>query len=128
MFTDWTAEKSRAFSRETLAFTRDLAERPLFTDEGLAELLDRYPRDKLGVFTMGEDPVAWATWRRGAAGALSGDQLLEAAQSGRIWLNLRETNLHLPEYAALAEELFADKAAHVPGLRAFKRDLGMLIS
>ena len=128
MIADWTAEKGSAFGRETLTFTHDLAERPLFNDEGLAELLDRYPRDKLGVFTMGEDPAAWTTWRRGAAGELSGDQLLDAAQSGRIWLNLRETNLHLPEYAALSDELFADKATHVPGLRTFKRDLGMLIS
>ena len=48
---------------------------------------------------MGEDPVAWRTWRRGAAGNLSGDQLLEAAKAGRIWLNLRETNTYLPAYA-----------------------------
>ena len=37
-------------------------------DEGLARLLDQYPRDQLGVFTMGEDPKAWTTWRKGAAG------------------------------------------------------------
>lgn len=128
MITDWTDAKGRAFGHENLTFTHDLADRPQFTDEGLASLLDRYPRDKLGVFTMGEDPVAWTTWRRGAAGSLSGDALLEAAKAGRIWLNLRETNLYLPDYAALGDEIFADQAAHAPGLRTFKRDLGMLIS
>lgn len=125
---DWTPEKARAFTRENLAFRHGLHERPMFDDAGLADLLDRYPRDKLGVFTMGEDPAAWTSWRRGSAGALSGDQLLEAAKTGRIWLNLRETNRHLPEYAALCDEIFADKAAHAPHVRTMKRDLGLLIS
>jgi len=128
MIRDWTPEKGRALTRENLDFAHDLHERPMFTDEGLAELLDHYPRDKLGVFTMGDDPVAWTTWRRGSAGALSGAQLLEAAQAGRIWLNLRETNQHVPQYARLCDEIFADKAAHAPGLKTFKRDLGVLIS
>lgn len=77
---------------------------------------------------MGEDPKAWTTWRKGAAGNLTGDQLLEAAQSGRIWLNLRHANDFVPEYAALCDEIFAEKEARVPGLKTFKRDLGMLIS
>lgn len=128
IITDWTPEKGAAFTKANLTFEHGLHERPMFHDAGLEELLDRYPREKLGVFTMGEDPVAWTTWRRGAPGNLSGSRLLEAAQSGRIWLNLRQTNLHLPEYAALCDEIFTEKHAHVPGLRTFKRDLGMLIS
>lgn len=125
---DWTPEKAKAFGGENLAFEHGLHERPMFDDEGLARLLDLYPRDQLGVFTMGEDPKAWTTWRKGAAGNLSGDQLLDAAKSGRIWLNLRHTNDYVPEYAALGDEIFAEKEAQVPGLRTFKRDLGMLIS
>lgn len=128
MIADWTPEKGRAFTRETLAFDHALHERPMFDDAGLEELLDRYPREKLGVFTMGEDPRAWRSWRRGDAGRLSGGQLLDAAKSGRIWLNLRKTNDHLPAYAALADEIFREKEANAPGLRTFKRDLGMLIS
>jgi hypothetical protein len=49
-------------------FQHGLHQRPMFDDEGLARLLDLYPRDQLGVFTMGEDPKAWTTWRKGAAG------------------------------------------------------------
>lgn len=128
VITDWTDEKGRDFTRANLTFAHGLHERPMFSDEGLIEVLDRYPRDKLGVFTMGEDPVAWETWRKGAAGDLSGEQLFEAAMAGRIWLNLRATNEHLPNYAALCDEIFADKAAHAPGVKTFKRDLGLLIS
>ncbi|HWA60879.1 MAG TPA: hypothetical protein VG939_05865 [Caulobacteraceae bacterium] len=125
---DWTADKAAAFTRRTMTFAHDLHERPMFTDEGLAEVLDRYPREALGVFTMGEDPVAWRSWRRGEAGALCGEKLLEAAKAGRIWLNLRAVNAHLPAYAALCDEIFADKAAAAPKVRTFRRDLGLLIS
>jgi hypothetical protein len=127
VITDWTPEKAAAFSRENLTFAHALHDRPMFSDAGLAEVLDRYPRDKLGVFTMGQDPVAWETWRRGTAGDLTGAELLAAAKAGRIWLNLRETNHHLPAYAALCDEIFADKQA-ATGVRTFKRDLGLLIS
>ncbi len=127
MILDWTREKARGFTRQNLAFQHDLHTRPLFNDEGLAALLDQYPREALGVFTMGHDPVDWQSWRRGTGGKLSGDRLLEAAKAGRIWLNLRHTNDYLPAYAALEREIFADTAAQTRQ-RTFKRDLGMLIS
>jgi hypothetical protein len=127
VITDWTPEKARDFTRTNLAFQHDLHERPMFSDEGLVSLIDRYPRDRLGVFTMGHDPVDWQSWRRGSPGNLTGDQLLMAAKEGRIWLNLRHTNDYLPDYAALEDEIFAEKAA-MSGQRTFKRDLGMLIS
>ncbi len=128
VITNWTSLKTHAFGHRSLSFRHELHERPMFSDEGLEELLDRYPRDKLGVFTMGEDPQAWQTWRKGSAGDLTGSQLLEAAQSGRIWLNLRHTNDYLPAYAALGREIFKEKERHVRGLHTLKQDLGMLIS
>jgi hypothetical protein len=127
VITDWTPEKAAQLTRANLAFEHNLHERPMFDDAGLISLLDRYPRDKLGVFTMGEDPVDWKSWRRGSPGDLSGEQLLRAAQEGRIWLNLRHANDYLPEYAALEEEIFAEKRDRA-GIKTFKRDLGMLIS
>jgi hypothetical protein len=125
--TDWTPAKAAAFTKQTLEFRHDLHERPMFDDAGLADLLDRYPRDKLGVFTMGDDPVDWMSWRRGSPGKLDGEQLLGAAKAGRIWLNLRAVNDHLPDYAKLSDEIFADKF-RASGVRTFKRDLGVLIS
>jgi hypothetical protein len=127
LITDWTPDKAKAFTRQNLAFQHSLHERPLFDDEGLARLLDQYPRDKLGVFTMGEDPVDWRSWRRGSAGNLTGDQLLQAAKDGRIWLNLRHTNDYLADYQALEREIFSETEAQT-GVRTYRRDLGMLIS
>ncbi len=90
-------------------------------------MLDRYPREKLGVFTMGDDLVAWRTWRRGLAEGLSGAEIVEAVKQGRIWLNLRAVNDHDADYAALAAEIFAD-IEEATGQRTFRRDVGLLIS
>ncbi|MFZ5668996.1 MAG: hypothetical protein ACOY4K_05850 [Pseudomonadota bacterium] len=128
VISDWTPDKAHGFGREVLTFRHRLHERPMFEDAGLADLLDRYPRDRLGVFTMGEDPVDWTSWRRGTAGRVPGAELLVMVREGRIWLNLRAVNDGIGDYAALADEIFADKEANVPGLRTFKRDLGVLIS
>lgn len=127
LITDWTEEKAKGFGRETLEFRHSLAERELFSDEGLISILDRYPRERLGVFTMGDDLADYTSWRRGAAGDLGGRQLLEAVKAGRLWLNLRDTNQHLPEFAALCDEIAAEKEART-GTKVLKRDLGLLIS
>lgn len=127
VISDWTPEKAAAFGAAVQSFRHGLQERPMFSDEALIEVLDRYPRDKLGVFTMGEDPVAWRSWRRGLADGLSGEALFEAAQRGRIWLNLREVNAVLEGYAGLAREIFGDIEA-ATGTRTFRHDVGLLIS
>lgn len=124
---DWTPAKAEAVGRETVRFRHALHDRPMFSDEGLIEVLDRYPRDKLGVFTMGEDPVDWRTWRRGTAAGLTGADLLEAVKAGRIWLNLREVNSVLGDYRDLAREIFGDIEA-ATGVRTFRHDVGLLIS
>jgi hypothetical protein len=124
----WPVDVSQRFGRETLVAAHHLHTRPMFSDAGLASLLDTYPRDKLGVFTMGHDPVDWQSWQVGKAGDLSGAELMQRVEEGRIWLNLRAANQYLPEYAALCDEIFRDKEARVAGLKTMKRDLGVLIS
>lgn len=116
------------FGSAMLQYRHDLHTRPMFDDAGLASLLDAYPRERLGVFTMGEDPVDWRSWRCGRPGDLSGADLLEGVKSGRIWLNLRAANHYVDSYATLSDEIFGAKEAAVPRLRTFKRDLGVLIS
>lgn len=124
----WPKDVGDRFGRETLVLPHNLHQRQMFSDQGLIDLLDTYPREKLGVFTMGHDPVDWQSWQVGQAGDMGGKDLLAAVEAGRIWLNLRAVNQHLPTYDGLCESIFADKEAHVSGLKTMKRDLGVLIS
>jgi hypothetical protein len=124
---DWSAEQVSGFQKRVIAFRHSLHERAMFSDEGLARVLDRYPREAMGVFTMGEDLEDWQSWRRGSARGMSGDQLLAAVQDGRLWLNLRHANTHLAEFADLCREIADEKEAAFK-TRILNRDLGLLIS
>jgi hypothetical protein len=117
----------RDFTKANISTAHRLHERPMFEDAALAALLDVYPRDQLGVFTMGDDPVAWRSWRRGDAGGLSGAELLGEVKAGRLWLNLRRTNDAVGAYAELSDEIFGE-IEQATGAKTFKRDLGLLIS
>jgi hypothetical protein len=124
---DWSADQVSGFQKRVIAFRHSLHERAMFSDEGLARVLDRYPREAMGVFTMGEDLEDWQSWRRGSARGMSGDQLLAAVQDGRLWLNLRHANTHLAEFADLCREIADEKEAAFK-TRILNRDLGLLIS
>jgi hypothetical protein len=124
---DWSNDRIEGFEKSVVRFRHTLAERPLFSDAGLVSVLNHYPREAMGIFTMGEDLEDWQSWRRGTAHGLDGAALLEAVRQGRLWLNLRHANEHLPEFAALCDEISAEKEKHLK-TRILNRDLGLLIS
>ena len=128
IFTDWTASDADAFGKKTVLTHHRLHEDAMFSDDGLADLLDRYPREKLGIYTMGHDPKDFRTFRKGTADSVSGADLLEVAKAGRIWLNLRAVNSELSDYSAFCDDMFGELEAGTPGLNTFKRDMGVLIS
>jgi hypothetical protein len=119
--------QTRNLGKGRVIGNHDLAKRD-WSDAQLARLIDAYPREKLGVFLTADDPCNPQSWRRGRAGELSGAELLTRVHEGRIWLNMRQSNLHLPDLAAIEGEIVADVRRDAPGLRTFKRDLGLLIS
>ena len=127
MIADWTDQAADGFETAIVRIRHSLHERPMFTDEGMARILDLYPREALGAFTMGEDLEDWGSWRRGGVQGLSGDALLRAVHEGRLWLNLRHANQHLPEFAALCDEIASEKERRL-NTRILHRDLGLLIS
>ncbi len=124
---DWGAGEAARFGKDLIVAHHGLHERPMFSDEGLVRLLDTYPREALGVYTMDNERRDKASFRRGSTGNLSGAQILDAVQHGRLWLNLRAANRHLPEYADLCADMFGELDA-INGVRTMKRDVGVLIS
>lgn len=123
----WPETMQQAFGRAILTAKHDLHERELFSDDGLADLLDRYPREDLGLYTFPAHQAGRVLPMHGRAPDLSGAELLEAVKTGHIWLNLRAVSAHLPEFAAVRDELFSslESAAQI---RTMKQDVGVLIS
>lgn len=127
IITNWSEENKRDYDQRPLIAGHSLHEGNRFDDAGLAKLLDDYPRDKLGIYTMGQDPENWKTFVGGDAAELSGDEIIEAVKTGRIWLNLRAVNEDFDEYSELSEQMFKEVKS-CTGQSTFKQDLGLLIS
>ena len=124
---EWPAGMESGFGREVYRASHDLHERPMFTDAGLAELLDAYPRDKLGVYRFPPHGEGITRAAHGRAPDISGADLLKAVADGQIWLNLRAVNRELAAYGEVEAAVF-DAIEAASGVRTRKRDVGVLIS
>lgn len=123
----WQSNSMKNFTVETEIVNHNFHENPLFTDEGLAKIIDNYPRESLEIYTMGYNPNDSEEWYLGRRGELTSAELLEAVKNGRLWLNLRKCNHHNPEINELCESLFKQIEDRT-GINTYKHDMGMLIS
>jgi hypothetical protein len=123
----WPSDLASGFGRRTFRARHDLHESALFSDEGLAELLDTYPRDRLGVYRFPPHGEGVTRAAHGRAPGIAGKDLLKAVREGEIWLNLRAVNRELPAFRDVEEAIFGS-IEQAAGLRTRKRDVGVLIS
>ncbi len=128
MLTDWTDEKAAGFNEKPQVFQHNLHEREMFSDAGLADLIDRYPREELSIYTMGGTDSDRTSFVHGEAGDLSGEEIMQAVAEGRLWINMRNANDYLPDYDALTQEMFGELSERMPSFKPLKRDTSILIS
>lgn len=128
IFENWTDEHTKKFRKDNLTVKHRLSETGLFTDDALAELLDKHPADKLDVCTMAADnPLYPNRLRTGDFRGFDGKSMIEAVQAGTIWINVREAmNVH-PEYKAVLDRMYG-AIADITGQPAFNARGGILIS
>ncbi len=124
---NWNPENRAAFTRENLLFRHNLAQSELFAEDALIELIDRYPRAALEVFTMGYDPAVFGEWYLGRSDHMDGKALMQAVRHGRLWLNLRRVNHADKAIGELCDRIFAEVKRET-GVTNLKNDLGLLIS
>jgi hypothetical protein len=125
---NWTPEQAARMERNIFVAQHRLTQLELFNDEQLIHLLNGHPRRDLGINTMGDDPERRSDWQEGRAGNLDAAELLEAARTGRIWLNVRRVMDHHPEYAELVLALYENLEQVCPGLETFNHSANLLIS
>jgi len=122
-----SAESIENFGSGLSHFNHNFAASGLFTDEKLAELIERYPREYYMLNTMtaqGDKPE----WRSGEINNISGEKVLQALTDGRIWLALRRFDVVCPEYDELVHQAFSEMEQLKPGLKTFNHKSTMLIS
>lgn len=127
IISNWADEHTEKFQKETFRIKHDLISTGLFSDEALAELLDKHPINQLDVCAISDHPVYQYKFRTGDVRDVDGKTLIEAVKAGEIWMNLRKAmNIH-PEYNAVLENMYGE-LAKLTGKKPFHARGGILIS
>jgi len=126
---DWTTEQISNYGKRIQTFPHHLSETGLFTDDALAALLDRHPKHLIDVCTMEDDPDYPNRHCTVDPKGASGTELMKAAKSGAIWINIREAMSHDPLYRPALDAAYADLEARTgQSPRKRNRRGGILIS
>lgn len=114
---EWTPAEGAAVGLRPLVARHRLHELALFDDAALLRVLERYPREWLQAFTMGDDVGRPEEWRPVDVAGLSGAALWDAIERERLWIHLPRVEEVEPRYRALLAELTAAVRARCPQLR-----------
>ncbi len=128
IFSDWQPEHSALWDRHPIKLQHTLHQSPLFSIDGLAALIDKYPRDLYMLVHMGEQG-GQRFWREGDIAGMSGHDVIKAISQGRLWLNLRCVDEVDKRYADVQDQMFAEIGEHIHDQDGFpRRSSGILIS
>lgn len=125
---DWDEDKVAAFGERPLRFRHRAHETGLFSDERLAQLIERSPRESYYVNTMRKGATDRSARREGEIRGLAGADVLKAVRDGHIWILLLYPDQIDPEYGALLETIYGEITGHVPGLDVQKKKISILVS
>ena len=128
MVSSWTADQKAAFNRQPVKFAHGLSDTGLFTDEALAELLDRWPTELYDINLFDFDEAGQHVMRTGVRGQLSGEKALQGVKDGRVWLQLRQADRHNPALAAAMKAAFDGIGREVRGFSAANLNAQLIIS
>jgi len=124
----WSDEDYAAFGLKNQLFKHSYHELPLFQKDTLVEVLDSYPREWLQAFTMGADPTIRSEWQSvDIHPDSSGQDIWQAVEKGRLWLNLIRLQKYSQDYADIVEGMYRYVGEHCPQLGGPKADFTTLL-
>lgn len=124
----WDAATRARFRNQVVVARHNLHERPEFSEDALAALIERHPRHLTDFCTMGDLEDGADSWRAGDPGDRSGAELMESVRKGKLWINLRRAMVEDPVYRPLFDAMVADLKRLNPGYRPLNHESGILIS
>jgi hypothetical protein len=124
---DWHDKYRSLWGHQPIRFGHRLHTLDLFSADGLAGLIESYPREHFSIVQT-SDNTQRRLWREGELGGLAGREVIEAIGRGRLWLNMRRLGEVDGRYARLLEQLFDEMRQLAPGFVTLQRGCGLLIS
>lgn len=128
IITDWQPHYPSLWSEHSLMLQHSLAASPLFSDDALAALIDKAPREAYHVNYSQKTPGNPPKRREGEIKGLKGAEVLDVIRNGNIWVNITAPASIDPAYGQLLDSLYSEFEERVPGFKSYKRNLTILIS
>jgi hypothetical protein len=125
--TTWTAQASKDWGKAPIRLNHQLAETGLFSEEALAEIIDRYPVESYSLISMGAFGRE-RRWRLGRIEGMSGREIIETIRENQLWLNLRSIDKADARFGQLFASFLKELGQDVPGLEPYAGKMGVLIS
>lgn len=112
----WARADAPDIGRRPVLGNHRLSEMALFSDDGLIELLDVHPHERLEVYTMSTNPEEVDEFRPVLLGGASGAEIFRAVERGRLWLNVIGVRESDARFGAIHNQLFDEVRRTVPDL------------
>ena len=128
VFENLSTSDTSNWGQETLRFRHRLHETDLFTDDSLADLIERLPQMESPVVLMPPKQSRDERWSYCDRSGLSGHEVLEAIRHGRLWINMLALQDVDPRFKQLLEAIFDEIGSAVPNFAPFRKSIGLLIS
>jgi hypothetical protein len=125
---EWNQGVTDGFGKKPLLVHHNAHESPLFSDEALAELIEKSPRENYYVNTMKRGAKDRSSRREGEIRDLSGREVMDAVAKGHIWIMLLNPEKVVPGYGDLLEKIYSEIQSNVPKLKVLKKKISILIS
>jgi hypothetical protein len=129
MIKTWTDKMTAEFRKSVFTFEHNLAATDLFSDSALIALIKKHPSELTDVCTMGADTdmLYPNKLRTGDFRDCSAEELFAAAQTSKVWINLRKAmNVH-PEYSVVLDQMYSGIAENT-GSKPINANGGVLIT
>jgi hypothetical protein len=124
----WERKHAAQWGHVPVCLGHRLHTSPLFSRAALAELIDRYPRQYYSIIHMGALNGDRRFWREGDLGGMPGDEVINAIEKGRLWLNLRRAGDVDKRYEQVIDDLLDELGALAPDFVTTARGCGIIIS
>ncbi len=128
IITDWDRQKIADFGMKPLRFRHCVHETDLFSDDRLARLIERAPRENYYVNTMPPGAKDKSARREGEIRGLTGRDVLKAVHDGQIWILLLFPDQTDADYGRLLDGVYDEMTENVPGLDVRKKKISILVS
>ena len=119
---NWSESEYRNFNVLPQVTAHTYHKLPLFKKEALIKLLDDYPRRWLQAFTMGDDPCRNDEWQCvDISPESTGEELWQAAETGRIWYNITHIEEYDDSYRDLIDGMYdhlSSQCQHMSDMRS----------